>query len=237
MDSDATERMLKRLVLCQRLALLGRLSSIVTHEVNNQLTGVSGYAQLLLAQEESEQIEEELSKINSSADRCQKLISDMRRIGRFVDSEKEFDNINLLIKSSLNLLRHQFTKKSLQIIENYANDIPAVEIDSPALEQVFLNIIQNSFEALTEKGTSLTITTCKEEDGRLTAKFEDDGPGLNEDALKHLFTPFFTTKEQLRCPGLGLSAAKSIIEAHNGTIHVSNTPAGGACVEVNFAFE
>jgi two-component system NtrC family sensor kinase len=233
MESDVTERMLERLVLCQRLTLLGRLSSIVAHEVNNQLTGVSGYAQLLLAHEDAEEIEEELSKINSSADKCQRLISDMRRVGRFGESEKEFNNLNLLIQSALNLLRHQFEKKSLQITENYADDIPSIEVDAPSLEQVFLNIIQNAYEALTERGTSLTITTHKDEDGRLTAKFEDDGPGLSEEALKHLFAPFFTTKDQLRCPGLGLSAAKNIMEAVNGTIEVSNAPTGGACVEVS----
>ncbi len=233
MESEAVERMRQQLVICQKHALLGRLSTILTHEVNNQLTGVTGYAQLLLAQEEADQLQEELSKINSSAERCKKLIADLRRIGRFGDQEREFNNINILITSSLDLLRHQFSKKALTVIENYASDIPSMEVDAPALEQVFLNIIQNAFEALTEKGTCLTITTLKGNDGSLVATFEDDGPGLSEEAMQHLFEPFFTTKHLLRCPGLGLTAAKSIIESHNGTIQVANSPAGGACVTVS----
>jgi len=237
MEFNPIERMHEQLVTCQRLTLLGRLSAIIAHEVNNQLTGVSGYAQLLLGQEEAGPLQEELAKINFSAERCQKLIADMRRVGRFGNSEKEFDNINLLIKSCIDLLRHQFAKKSFQVIENYGKEIPSIEVDTPALEQVFLNIIQNSFEALTEKGTRLTITTRKENDGRLVAIFEDDGPGLSEEAIDNLFTPFFTTKEQLRCPGLGLSAAKSIIEIHNGTIQVNNSSTGGACVKVTLSCE
>ena len=237
MESNPTEKMHEQLVTCQRLTLLGRLSAIIVHEVNNQLTGVSGYAQLLLGQEEAEPLQEELSKINSSAEKCRKLIADMRRVGRFSNSEKELDNINLLIKSCINLLRHQFTKKSLQIIENYGTAIPSIEVNAPALEQMFLNIIQNSYEALLEKGTTLTVTTLKEDDGRLVAIFEDDGPGLSKEAIDNLFTPFFTTKEKIQCPGLGLSAAKTIIEDHNGTIQVSNSSAGGACVKIALSGE
>jgi C4-dicarboxylate-specific signal transduction histidine kinase len=224
--------MQEQLIMCQRLTLLGRLSSGIAHEVNNHLTGVSGYAQLLLSRNESGEIKEQLSKINSSADRCRSLIADMRRIGRFGGSEKELNNINLVIKSCLDLLRPQFAKKSLQIVEQYAQDIPSAEIDTPAFEQAFLSILQNAFEALSENGTTLTVTTLAEDNGWVTAKFEDDGPGLSEEAKKHLFTPFFTTKHRLQCPGLGLAAAKSIIQAHNGIIDVDNMPSRGACVEV-----
>jgi C4-dicarboxylate-specific signal transduction histidine kinase len=228
--------MLAQLVTFQRLTLLGRLSPIVSHEVNNQLTGVSGYAQLLLGQEQARPLEKELDKIHSSAMRCQKLIGDMRRIGRFADSEREFDNINFIIQFSLDLFRHQFTKRSFQVSENYSSDISSIEVNTPALEQTFLNIIQNSFEALEEKGGNFSVTTLKE-DGQLVALFEDDGPGLSEDAFAHLFTPFFTTKRHLHCPGLGLTAAKSIVEAHKGTIQVTNSPAGGACVRVSLPCE
>jgi C4-dicarboxylate-specific signal transduction histidine kinase len=90
---------------------------------------------------------------------------------------------------------------------------------------------------MAEKGSCLTITTMREENGHVAATFEDDGPGLSDEAFEHLFTPFFTTKKQLRCPGLGLSAAKRIVEAHNGTIEISNSQTGGACVKVLLADE
>lgn len=233
--SDITKRFLAQLVTLQKLALLGGLSSSITHEVNNHLTGVIGYAQLLISREQAQPIQRELDKINYSAGRCQKLIRDFKQAARF-SGEKEFNSVNLIIQYSLELFRHQFAKKSLEIVENYSPDVPAVEVDTPGLSQVFLNVIQNSFEALTEKGSRLVITTRKE-GARVVALFEDDGSGLSESARVHLFTPFFTTKEHLRCPGLGLAAAKVIVEQHNGSIEVNPLPGGGTCVKIGLPFE
>lgn len=224
--------MLDRLVTCQRLILMGRMSTTVIHEVNNQLTGVSGYAQLLLGRDHAETIQKELDKIISSAGRCQKLLKDLRRMGRFGETRKELNNINLIIKSCVDQFRHQFEKKSFKVTENYSEEIPAVEVDTAALEQVFLNIIQNSFEALLERGGCLNVATLLE-NGRLVAIFEDNGPGLGEEAAACLFTPFFTTKAHLQCSGLGLAAAKMIVEAQLGTIEVNNSPGGGARVRVS----
>ena len=233
--SDVTKRLLAQLVTLQKLALLGELSSSITHEVNNHLTGVIGYAQLLMSQEQAQPIQRELDKINYSAGRCQKLIRDFKQAARF-GGEKEFNNINFIIQYSLDLFRHQFAKKSLEIVENYSPDIPAIEVDTPGLAQVFLNVTQNSFEALTEKGSRLEITTRKE-GARVVALFEDDGPGLSDSARAHLFAPFFTTKEHLRCPGLGLTAAKVIVERHSGSIEVDTLPDGGTRVKISLPFE
>ncbi len=164
------------------------------------------------------------------------LIQRMKQQAARFGGEKEFNNINLIIQYSLDLFRHQFVKKSFEIVENYSQDITATEVDTPALEQVFLNIIQNSFEALMERGSRLTITTSRE-GGQIVAAFEDDGPGLSENAREHLFTPFFTTKAHLRCSGLGLAAAKALVELHSGSIEADNLPAGGACVKVILSFE
>ncbi len=235
-ERETIERMREHLITCQRLVLLGRLAPWITHEVNNQLTGVSGYAQLLLGQERAAAVAEELGKINSSANKCQKLIVDLRRFSRFGNAEREYNNISLIIQSSLDIIRSQFMKRSLTLIENYSPDIPPVEVDTTALEQVFVNILQNSFESLEKDGGSLTISTLTE-GGNVVATFEDTGPGLSEDAQANLFTPFFTTKEHLRCPGLGLSAAKMLVEAHGGTIEVNNMAEGGACAKVSIPSE
>jgi len=223
--------MIAQLVACQKLVLLGRLSSNITHEVNNHLTGVTGYAQLLLAQERAQAVARELEMINSSANKCQKLVADFKRIAHFGNREREYDNINFIIRASVELLRNQFVKKSFEIIENYSPDIPPVEVDTPGLGQAFLNIIQNAFEAIEEKGTRLAITTL-EEKGGLVAMFEDDGAGLTEEARKHLFTPFFTTKTRPWCLGLGLAATKMLVESHNGSIEIKDRPGGGTCVRV-----
>lgn len=241
MDQDkgqyAIEKnMREHLITCQRLVLLGRLAPWITHEVNNQLTGVAGYAQLLLEQHRAAELSEELSKINSSAKSCQKLITALRRFSRFANDERDFNNINLIIKSSLDIIRTQFEQRSIDLIENYSSDIPPVEVDTSALEQVFLNIMQNSLESLENVGGSLTISTFTDEED-VVAIFEDTGPGLSEDAQTHLFTPFFTTKRTLHCPGLGLSAAKMLVEAHGGTIEIENIAEGGVRAKVNIPSE
>lgn len=230
--TEITGKTLFQLAKFQKFSVLGRICSSVMHEVNNHLTGVTGYAQLLLAQDRSKEVAAELEKINTSAIKCQRLIADLRRFSRLGGEEKEFNNINFVIKSSLDLIRHQFTKKSIRLVESYAEDIPPVEVDTPALEQAFLNIIQNSFEVLDDKEGCLSITTLKE-NGRIVALFEDNGPGLSEDALTHLFTPLFTTKERLHCLGLGLTVTKMVVEAHSGSTEVNNVPHGGACVRLS----
>ena len=236
MEQDPRDRivhafLLEKLADFQRLTLLGRLSSSLTHEINNHLTGVSGYAQLLLGQDRSQAVEKELEKINSSANECKKLILNFKRCARFQHEEKEYSSLNLILEQAIDLFRRQFRKKELAIKEDYAPDVPVIEIDSVAMEQVFLNVIQNSFEALQEDGTGLSITT-RTENGRIMAVFDDDGPGISSDAILHLFVPFFTTKNHLHCPGLGLAAAKMLLKNMDGEIVVEALPERGTRVKI-----
>lgn len=235
-EFSADKALREHLVECQRFALLGRLSTIVTHEINNHLTGVSGYAQLLLDNAKAADFEKELSSINSSAHRCQKLISDIRRLGHFANGAEEVNNINLILKSCLDFVRHQFERQSHKLVEDFSADVPSTEVDGPALEQVFLNVIQNSFEAFEKRGGCLTVAT-RVKDRNIFVTLDDDGPGLSDESRENLFTPFFTTKQSLNCPGLGLAAAKMIVEAHGGTIDVGDSPVGGTRVEIALPIE
>lgn len=228
--------MRERLMECQRLALLGRLSTIVTHEINNHLTGVSGYAQLLLDNPAAADFTKELTRINSSAHRCQNLIGEIRRLGRFENGAREVNNINLILRAGLSLVQRQFERESHELAEDFASDVPSQELDSPAIEQACINVMQNSFEAFEKKGCRLTIST-RREDGRVVVIFDDDGPGLSDMAKKNVFTPFFTTKQELNCPGLGLAATKTAVEAHGGTVDIGDSPAGGARVRIALPIE
>jgi two-component system NtrC family sensor kinase len=226
----------ENLVNCQRLAMLGRLSAIVTHEVNNYLTAVSGYAQLILESGDAPGFETELEKIDTSALRCQKLIKEIRQVGRFINGKKEVGNINIILRSCLLLVRRQFKQESHTIIEDFSSDVPASEFDTPAVEQVFLNVIQNALEGFEEKGGTLSIAT-RLKDGDIAVTFEDNGPGLSEDARANLFVPFFTTKKDRNCLGLGLVASRMIMEAHGGTIAIQESNGGGTQVEIIFPLE
>jgi signal transduction histidine kinase len=227
------EALRERLVKCQRMAMLGRLSMLVTHELNNKLTGVGGYAQLILDNANAAAFEKELLKINDSALRCQNLIREIRQIGRPDNDTKEVGNINMILQSCLDLYRHQFKQKSHHVVEDYSLDVPSGEFDTPAVEQVFLNVIQNAFEALPERNGHLSVKT-RLENGKIVVTVEDDGPGLSAAARENLFTPFYTTKADRNCSGLGLAAAEMIMEAHGGTIAIDDSPGGGALVEIVF---
>ena len=225
--------LLEHLVKCQRLALLGRLSTMITHEINNHLVGVSGYAQLLLDKSQAAAFEKELSKINQSAHRCRDLVSKLRSLGRFAGGAKELNNINIILTSSLDLVRRPFKHKSIELLEDFSPEIPSTEVDTYAIEQAFLNVIQNSLEAFGDKkGGRLSITT-RVENGDIIATFDDNGPGLSEDARRNLFKPFFTSKAELNCAGLGLAAARAVVEAHGGTIDIDDSSGGGVKVRIS----
>jgi C4-dicarboxylate-specific signal transduction histidine kinase len=235
-EDEIAERLLEKLVECQRLALLGRLASNLTHDINNQLTGVTGYAQLLLSQERAQALAKELEKINLSANECKKLIINFKRLARFGKQEKEFSSLNIVLQQTVDLLRRQLLKRNIEVVEKYSADLPVIEIDTVALEQAFLNVILNSFDALEKKGGRLSITTEKG-DNQLVATFEDDGPGFSQDAFLHLYAPFFTTKDHLPCTGLGLAAAKMLMEKNGGRIEIGAMPEKGTRVRISIPLE
>jgi two-component system NtrC family sensor kinase len=235
-QDEREKRFHGNLVDCQRLALLGRLSSNLTHEINNHLTGVSGYAQLLLGQERAQELAKELSKINASANECKRLISSFKRFARFSSQEKEYNSLNAIVQQVLELFRRQLAKRNVEVVEEYSPEMPIIEIDAVALEQVFLNIIQNSFEALQESGSRLRVAT-NTENGYLVVTLEDDGPGFSQEALSHLFVPFFSTKQRLHCAGLGLAVAKMLLEDQGGNIGVEALPNSGTRVRVSVPLE
>jgi len=235
-QDEITKRFLEKLVVCQRLTLLGKLSSDLTHEINNQLTGVSGYAQLLLGQERALLIARELEKISSSADECKKLIFNYKRLARFTNQEKEYCSLNIIIRQALDLFRRQFAKKNLEITEDYSDDLPVIETNAGALEHAFANIIQNALEALQESGSRLSIRTAIE-DQQLLAVFEDDGPGISQEAHQRLFAPFFSTKSHLHCMGLGLAATKAVVEECGGKIRVDSLSESGTSVRILLPLE
>jgi C4-dicarboxylate-specific signal transduction histidine kinase len=232
MEPLGEDALLEHLVKCQRLALVGRISAGITHEVNNQLVGVAGYAQLLLDNEKAAAFEKELGKINTSAYRCRDLVNKVRRMSLSFGGSREFNNINIILESSLDLVRHRFKQKSHELAEDFSPKIPSTEVDTPAIEQAFLNIIQNSLEAFGDKGGRLTIKT-RAENGSIVCTFDDNGPGLSEEARNNLFKPFYTSKAEMNCTGLGLMATRVLIEEHGGTISVGDSPEGGVCVSIS----
>jgi two-component system NtrC family sensor kinase len=230
--SDITEqkKMLDSLTITDRLAALGNMAGGFAHELNNPLTGVIGYVQLLLDREDlSEDVRKDLTGIYKEAQRASEVIKNFMVFALKQPQQKQPSDINDLINDVLKLRQHEQRNNNIKVKTNLDPQLPLVMVGPTRIRQVFLDIIINAeyfmFEAH-KKGT-LTISTETEGD-IIRASFADDGPGIPPKNLGQIFNPFFTTKEVGQGVGLGLSICHSIVTEHGGNIYVESEPGKGA---------
>jgi PAS domain S-box-containing protein len=228
---DITERkkMEEQLIMQDRLASIGQLSSGIAHEINNPLTGVVTFSALLLERDLPDDIRADMKIINDEAQRTAKIVKNMLTFARKQPMEKQMVNINEGIQRILELRAYEQKINNIRVDTRLARDLPAVFGSGFQLEQVFFNLIINAeFFMLESHGKGrLTITTEKSGD-IVRATFADDGPGITREDMRHLFNPFFTTKEVGKGTGLGLSICHGIITEHGGRIWAESEPGKGA---------
>ncbi len=228
---DITERrqMQEQLIVADRLATLGELISGVAHELNNPLTSIIGFAQLLLAKDIPGGVKEDLKVIYEEAERTSKVVRNLLTFARKHEPEKKPENINEAIKVVLALRTYEQKVHNIQTSTQFAPDLPEIKADGFQLQQVFLNIIVNAEHFMTSAhgGGNLIITTERVGDN-IRASFTDDGAGIPQENLSRLFDPFFTTKEVGKGTGLGLSICYGIVTEHGGSIYAESEPGKGA---------
>lgn len=228
---DLTERrkMEEQLIVTDRLASIGELVSGVAHEINNPLTSVIGFSELLIARDIPEDIREDLGIINKEARRTAQIVKNLLSFARRHTEAKDPTDINKLIEQVLELRAHQQKTNNINVDVQFAPGLPKIMADGFQLQQVFLNLIINAeyFMIEAHKKGNLTITT--ERKGNVVkASFADDGPGIPGEIIGHVFDPFFTTKEVGKGTGLGLSICYGIITGHGGRIYAKSEPGKGA---------
>jgi PAS domain S-box-containing protein len=229
--TDITERKRsqEQFIVTDRLVSIGQLAAGVAHEINNPLTGITGFSQLLLEKDIPEEFKRDLNIINSEAQRAATIIRNLLGFAKKNVPLKQSVNINEIISKVLDMRAYEQNVSNIQINTNFAVDLPDIIADYFQLQQVFLNIIINAeyfMLAAHDKGT-LTIITEKAGDS-VRASFIDDGPGISKDNLGHVFDPFFTTKEVGSGTGLGLSVCHGIVTEHDGNMHVESEMGQGA---------
>jgi PAS domain S-box-containing protein len=234
--TDITElkNMQAQLMAQDRLASLGELVSGVAHELNNPLTSVIGFSELLLRRDLPDDIKEDLEIINDKAKLIASIVQSLLTFARKQPQEKLPIDLNERIRRVLELRAYEQKTNNIQVITRFASDLPQIMGDSFQLYQVFLNIIINAEFFMIEahnKGT-LTITTERMIGDFVRATFADDGPGISKENMTHLFTPFFTTKEVGKGTGLGLSICHGIITEHEGRIYAGSELGKGATLIV-----
>ncbi len=217
-----------RLVQTEKLSAIGEMVAGVAHEINNPLTAVLGFSQLLLGHECDNRIKAKLMKINDEAARCAKIVQNLLAFARKQKPEKRYIGINGIIESVLEMRSYQLKVDKIDVVKDLAPDLPKTMADYSQLQQVFLNIINNAHQAMSNNnGGRLTIRT-KESGKKIHVIFQDSGPGISSDNLKKIFDPFFTTKPAGKGTGLGLSLCYGIMREHGGSIQVESEKGKGA---------
>jgi len=229
---DITERkkMQEQLLTNDRLASIGELVSGVAHELNNPLTGVIGFSELLAGRKDlPDDAKEDIKVINREAQRTANIVKNLLTFARKHPKEKQATAINKAIEAVLELRTYEQKVSNIQVNTQFASDLPEIIANAFDLQQVFLNIIVNAEHAMLEAHGKGTITIITERDGDIIrASLVDDGPGISKENLGHVFDPFFTTREVGKGTGLGLSICYGIITEHGGKIYAKSELGKGA---------
>ncbi|MGA2322816.1 MAG: ATP-binding protein [Sedimentisphaerales bacterium] len=229
-----------QLIQAEKMGIVGKLSSGVAHEVKNPLMiimqGIEYLKEKLKTKDEDVSMAlKDIEEAVGRADNVVRGLLDFASVSKLVATP---ESINLILDNSLLLMKNLLDKNNIKITRNFEENIPYIIIDKNKIQQVFLNIILNSVDAM-PGGGDIIIRTYAEQpqdhEKRVIVQIEDTGTGIPEGAAEKIFEPFFTTKHSRGGHGLGLPMVKNIIEMHGGKINISNRTGGkGTVVIVSF---
>lgn len=223
-DITETKRLREQLYHSDKLASIGLLVSGVAHEINNPLTGILGYTEMLSAMDLPETVRKYLEKITFAAERCKSFVGSLLRFSRRQPHRRELARINEIIDRTLEIRMYWARSHNAEIVRDFA-ELPATSVNEQQIQQVILNMLLNAEQAIDESGRRGRIvlsTAYDEASDRISIRVSDNGTGIPGDDMDKLFDPFFTTKPPDKGTGLGLSIARGIIEEHGGTMRVQS---------------
>ncbi|MBC8280910.1 MAG: PAS domain S-box protein [Chloroflexi bacterium] len=230
-DRDVTERKSAEITLQNnfQMATLGELASGIAHELNNPLAAVMTFAHLLKSEDLPESVEDDVDKIFAESQRAARVVHNLLAFARRHEPEKKYVDISGAVGRALSLKSQDLRANNIQIKTNYETGLPRTMADEHQLTQVFLNIVTNAGQCMTENngGGTLWIRGWTE-DSILRFSFRDDGPGISKQNIDKVFDPFFTTKESGKGTGLGLSMCNRMVVAHGGKIWVESEEGKGS---------
>jgi two-component system NtrC family sensor kinase len=228
-DITMRKKIEDQLILTDRLASIGQFAAGTAHELNNPLTAVIGFSDLLLRRDFPADVKEDLETINQEARRAINTVEGLLAFAREQRTGKALVDVDSIIQGVLQLRSYEQRVSNIEVDAQFAPALPQVMGNVAQLQQVFMNIIVNAEQAILEadKIGKLTIVIEQVEDV-VRASFTDDGPGISPENMKQLFTPFFTTREVGKGTGLGLSICHGIVTEHGGKIYAESKTGEGA---------
>ncbi|MCH8263062.1 MAG: CHASE domain-containing protein [Proteobacteria bacterium] len=265
-EQERTEKLLQKrteeleeaqlqLIQAEKMETIGMLAAGIAHEVKNPLAIIQLGVDYIVKSKKDEDITEVTKDIEEAIVRADTVIKELLDFSASKQLNMKIVDLNPVIEESLLLVKHELMKKNIDVVVQYDENLPQVEIDQNKIEQVCINLLVNAINAMGKKGT-LTIKTYSERVEKVADYFnlsrtgqlllgdigvvldiEDDGSGILEDKLDKIFDPFFTTKQSGASIGLGLTVTQNIIRLHNAILNIKNKEDGGVRASVVFRAE
>ena len=221
----------EQLLQSEKMSAVGQLIAGVAHELNNPLTAILGYAQLLETEGLNQRAQDFVSKLFKQAQRTHRVVQNLLSFARQRKPQRNEVDIRKVLEETLALRDYDLKINNIKVESSLPTEPAMVVADPHQIEQVFLNIINNAVDAIMETGRDgslkISVTT---QNGHVCTQFSDDGSGIKDP--KRIFDPFYTTKSVGKGTGLGLSICYGIVKEHGGDITANNNPEGGAMIEV-----
>ena len=220
------KRLQTHFVQSEKLASLGQLAAGAAHEINNPLTAILGYADLLIVEHTPQSRPHTLGeKIREQARRTKALVTNLLSFARQVPVEKQLLDLNTVLNGAVQLRNLDLREKNIRIELESRSVLPGVRGDPNQLLQVFYHLISNAVDAMETIGGGVLLIRTLREKGSVIIEFSDTGPGMDEP--DKVFDPFYTTKPVGKGTGLGLSICYGVMQEHGGRISGFNRPEGG----------
>lgn len=220
----------------EKMASMGLLAAGIAHEIGNPLTSISSMAQIIRRKVNDEQIAEYLNTILMNINRISKIVRELVDFARPSGYETSYVNVNRLIENAVNIVKYDRRAKRIELQLKLSPELPELFIVADQLLQVFINILINAVDALTEKNPLIEIRTYLKNE-YIYIEFQDYGIGIPEKNISKIFEPFFTTKKVGKGTGLGLSVSYGIIKNMNGTIEVRSKVGQGSTFTIKLPVE
>ncbi|MFN2353451.1 MAG: DUF3365 domain-containing protein [Desulfopila sp.] len=224
-DVTATKEVERKMRQTEKLAAIGQLAAGVAHEINNPLSIILCHTDIVKNEYSvTEELKEDIETIERHALNCQSTVSDLLNFARTKDSFSliQLRAVNDDIRSIVTMVEIQFAKQQIEIVMDLDKNEPQWFMDHDRIQQVLINLLMNSAQAIDTSGTIRISSQTAGENLHIT--IEDDGPGIPSEIIDKIFDPFFTTKGQTKGTGLGLSVSFGIVADHGGDISLTSTP-------------
>lgn len=237
--NEELQKIYTQITQIEKLASLGTLSATVAHEINNPLEGILTYSKLIakkIAKQDlpdNDRIIEFLNLIADEAARCGKIVKDLLLFSKQSKGEYSICDISVLLNKSLVLLNHHLELNNIELKEDFKNSSCKISCDCHKIEQALLAVLMNAIEAMPlPEGGKLNVSLAYD-DSEVTIRIKDEGKGIPETDMPHIFEPFYSTKSNNKGTGLGLAVAYGIIVQHKGSISVEETSPKGTTFKIS----